>query len=114
MERAQEPERRNIGSIPADVYSLLNDSHETTPACEEFLTRLLFNISPDVKSDPSELMNILKSLAGPRQVCQYQFKANDIVWICRQCQKDETCVLCNDCYQNSCHDGHDVFFYHSA
>ena len=40
------PERRNIGSIPADVCSLFNDSHETPPACEEFLTRLLFDISP--------------------------------------------------------------------
>jgi hypothetical protein len=48
-----------------------------------------------------------------RQVCQYQFKKNDIVWICRQCQTDETCVLCNSCYQGSNHEGHEVFFYHS-
>lgn len=48
-----------------------------------------------------------------RQVCQYQFKKNDIVWICRQCQTDETCVLCNNCYQDSNHEGHEVFFYHS-
>lgn len=48
-----------------------------------------------------------------RAVCQYQFKKNDIVWICRQCQKDETCVLCNACFIASDHTGHDVFFYHS-
>lgn len=48
-----------------------------------------------------------------RSVCQYQFKVRDIVWICRECQKDETCVLCNNCFQNSDHRGHDVFFYHS-
>lgn len=24
---------------------------------------------------------------GPRRVCQYQFKKNDIVWICKDCQK---------------------------
>ena len=29
----------------------------------------------------------------PRQVCQYVFKRNDIVWICRTCQADETCVM---------------------
>jgi hypothetical protein len=29
-------------------------------------------------------------------------------------KQDETCVLCNECYQGSCHDGHEVFFYHSA
>jgi hypothetical protein len=69
---------------------------------------------------------------GPRKVCQYQFKRNDIVWICKQCQKgvvlayfneafliydslyvDETCVLCNDCFQKSNHTGHEVYFYHS-
>ena len=41
------------------------------------------------------------------------FVRNDIVWICRDCQKDETCVLCNDCFQGSNHEGHDVYFYHS-
>lgn len=50
---------------------------------------------------------------GSRQVCQYQFRKNDIVWICKQCQRDETCVLCNDCFPFSAHDGHEVFFYHS-
>ena len=64
------------------------------------------------KSD--QLLDHLKELSGPRQVCQYQFKINDIVWICKQCQKDETCVLCNNCYQKSSHIGHEVFFYHSA
>jgi hypothetical protein len=33
-----------------------------------------------------ELLQTLKRI-GPRQVCQYQFRPNDIVWICRQCQK---------------------------
>ena len=45
---------------------------------------------------------------GPRQVCQYAFRRNDIVWICRTCQADETCVLCNTCYRDSDHTGHEV------
>jgi hypothetical protein len=28
--------------------------------------------------------------------------------------QDETCVICNECYQASNHEGHDVFFYHSV
>lgn len=48
-----------------------------------------------------------------RAVCQRQFRKNDIVWICRQCQRDDTCVQCNDCFMHSDHKGHDVFFYHS-
>ena len=48
-----------------------------------------------------------------RRVCQYAFKKSDIVWICRTCQVDETCVLCHDCFSHSNHEGHDVAFYHA-
>ena len=49
----------------------------------------------------------------PRRVCQHPFRKNDIVWVCRTCQADETCVLCHDCFSQSNHDGHDVSFYHA-
>jgi hypothetical protein len=51
--------------------------------------------------------------AVPRRVCQHPFRKNDIVWVCRTCQADETCVLCHDCFSQSTHDGHDVAFYHA-
>ena len=41
---------------------------------------------PNYESNPQELLSTVSKL-GPRQVCQYQFKTNDIVWICRDCQK---------------------------
>jgi Putative zinc finger in N-recognin (UBR box) len=49
----------------------------------------------------------------PRRVCQHPFKRNDIVWVCRTCQADETCVLCHVCFSQSQHQGHDVAFYHA-
>ena len=49
----------------------------------------------------------------PKKVCQHPFKKNDIVWVCRTCQADETCVLCHQCYAASNHEGHDVAFYHA-
>uniref|UniRef100_A0A7S4S346 E3 ubiquitin-protein ligase n=1 Tax=Ditylum brightwellii TaxID=49249 RepID=A0A7S4S346_9STRA len=49
----------------------------------------------------------------PRRVCQHPFRRNDIVWVCRTCQSDETCVLCHACYSHSNHEGHDVAFYHA-
>lgn len=66
----------------------------------------------DTPTSSAEAMQRLRS-EGSRQVCQYQFRKNDIVWICKQCQRDETCVLCNDCFPFSSHEGHEVFFYHS-
>lgn len=50
----------------------------------------------------------------PRQVCQYPFRVNDIVWVCRTCQQDDTCVLCHDCFTHSDHTNHDVLFYHAT
>ena len=47
-----------------------------------------------------------------QRVCSVAFRPGDIVWNCKQCQKDSTCVLCQSCYQDSDHAGHDVFFYH--
>ncbi len=55
----------------------------------------------------------LGKMIPQRRVCQYAFKRNDIVWVCRTCQSDETCVLCHECFRNSNHDGHDVAFYHA-
>ena len=49
----------------------------------------------------------------PKQVCQHPFKRNDIVWVCRTCQADETCVLCHACFNASDHENHDVAFYHA-
>lgn len=60
------------------------------------------------------LNRIATSAAVPRrQVCQHPFKRNDIVWVCRTCQADETCVLCHECFTQSHHEGHDVAFYHA-
>ncbi|OEU16046.1 hypothetical protein FRACYDRAFT_146297, partial [Fragilariopsis cylindrus CCMP1102] len=64
---------------------------------------------------PRDAVNTLDTLSRsvPRRVCQHPFKKNDIVWVCRTCQADETCVLCHACYKGSDHEGHDVAFYHA-
>ncbi len=64
---------------------------------------------------PREAIQTLEALSKsvPRRVCQHPFKKNDIVWVCRTCQADETCVLCHACFKGSNHEGHDVAFYHA-
>lgn len=96
----------------------LNDNE-----CEHFLRRslneLLLSSYAATHLHPSQdiidhAFDTLRELGGGgRKVCQRQFKRNDIVWICKSCQKDETCVQCNSCFQASNHQGHEVFFYHS-
>ena len=62
-----------------------------------------------------DAFEILKKLGdyAPRRVCQHPFRKNDIVWVCRTCQADETCVLCHKCWIASDHVGHDTSFYHA-
>ena len=46
--------------------------------------------------------------------CGYVFKRGDIAWNCRTCQTDSTCVICDNCFKNSNHDGHEVFFHRTT
>lgn len=67
----------------------------------------------DSYTSPKQSVETLEALSQsiPRRVCQHPFKKNDIVWVCRTCQADETCVLCHACFKSSNHEGHDVSFY---
>lgn len=80
------------------------------------ITKLLTEIvTGDHYHDSLDAVKRLEILgkAVPRRVCQHPFKKNDIVWVCRTCQADETCVLCHACFSQSNHEGHDVAFYHA-
>ena len=50
----------------------------------------------------------------PKRPCGYVFRAGDIAWNCRTCQYDNTCVLCDSCFQASDHEGHDVTFHKTS
>jgi hypothetical protein len=77
-----------------------------------FLTTI---VTGEKYNTPRQAVGTLEALCQsiPRRVCQHPFKRNDIVWVCRTCQADETCVLCHNCFTNSNHEGHDVAFYHA-
>ena len=56
----------------------------------------------------------IERLSGesPQRVCTRTFSLGDVIWKCRTCQVgDETCVVCQSCFQNGDHKGHDVSFY---
>lgn len=84
---------------------------ERSPLTRE-LTSIITNEEYD---DAPQALERLVSLGKtvPRRVCQHPFRKNDIVWVCRTCQADETCVLCHACFTQSDHEGHDVNFYHA-
>jgi len=51
--------------------------------------------------------------SAPRP-CGYVFKRGDIAWNCRTCQTDPTCVICDTCFRNSNHEGHEVYFHRTT
>ena len=52
------------------------------------------------------------SARAPQRVCSKTFSYGDVIWKCKTCQVgDDTCVICQSCFQDGDHDGHDVSFY---
>ena len=39
-------------------------------------------------------------------VCAKVLKHGDVAWKCEDCEKDPTCIICLDCFNNSDHEGH--------
>ena len=54
------------------------------------------------------------SICLPIRQCGYVFQNGDIAWNCRTCQYDNTCVLCDECFQASDHVGHEVTFHKTS
>ena len=125
----------NINTMAMSIPSLLTPNrghHALFRALEDFeslekqeltiqlqtdLTKSLTEIvtEKDTYASSKDAIGDLEALSQsvPRRVCQHPFKKNDIVWVCRTCQADETCVLCHSCFKDSKHEGHDVAFYHA-
>eukprot|EP01041_Mallomonas_annulata_P000556 gene556-1070_t len=52
--------------------------------------------------------------ANNRTICGLLFKKGLVVWTCRQCAKDPTCVQCDECFRLSDHEGHEVYFHRAS
>lgn len=72
--------------------------------------------TPCSKSLPIIDVKRLQSLSESalRSVCGRVFAQGDIVWTCRQCAKDPTCVQCDQCFRKADHIGHEVYFHRAS
>jgi E3 ubiquitin-protein ligase UBR1 len=43
-------------------------------------------------------------------ICGRVFKKGDVIYRCKTCGLDDTCVLCVDCFSSEIHAGHDIQF----
>jgi len=51
----------------------------------------------------------IKTIPLSEGICGRQFDNNDIGWFCKDCQKDDNCVICQYCFENSEHRTHRVY-----
>lgn len=54
------------------------------------------------------------SFGGAPRPCGHIFHRGDLVYSCRDCEVDSTCVLCESCFNASDHVGHNVLFHRTA
>jgi len=99
------PKKFNIGDWPVDTAHQL-----PAPGLSALLSSLHSlqrGLDPNKEKDSER-----KTPTG--QPCGYVFRRGDIAWNCRTCQTDATCVICDNCFRNSDHEGHDVFFHRTT
>ena len=51
----------------------------------------------------------IKDSAGSSGVCGKTLGTNDVAWKCEDCEKDPTCIICQECFEKSDHKGHRVW-----
>ncbi len=107
VQRGEEQEEEN------DNYDAKN---ETSPTKSTSRSSAASISSPSCGSktaaaDPLPHSKYKQYIGSP---CGYVFRRGDIAWNCRTCQTDPTCVLCDNCFRESDHVGHEVFFHRTS
>ena len=111
----------------AMVLHYLETTTEVIPSSEDDI----YNTKPTaMKSVTETAASVLRSMFEEQQrkedeqnhaspsnrprPCGYVFKRGDIAWNCRTCQADSTCVICDNCFRDSDHKGHEVYFHRTT
>ena len=74
----------------------------------EFYFELLKNLIYGNVNWQSVVRQIQKGSKG-MGVCAKVLKAGDVAWKCEDCEKDSTCIICQECFEKSNHKGHRVW-----
>ena len=92
------------------------DIHGLKPAAMKTVTETTVTVLKRLleEGETQHNSNDVNSATFRPRPCGYVFKRGDIAWNCRTCQTDSTCVICDTCFRNSNHDGHEVYFHRTT
>lgn len=55
----------------------------------------------------------IRKEASSNATCGYVFPSEDLIYTCHDCAVDDTCVLCQNCFNPEDHKGHRIRYYRS-
>jgi len=58
---------------------------------------------------PSDIKKKLQAIKLPNGICGRKFGQYEYGWYCKDCQKDNGCIICTDCFERGNHRGHRVY-----
>ena len=104
---ANSPPKSKIGLSPTEM----DDEENAKPPS---LSSLLKSLHQLQRGHDPNANNKQSHGHATGECCGYVFRRGDIAWNCRTCQTDATCVLCESCFRESDHEGHEVFFHRTT
>mmetsp|Transcript_26267 Transcript_26267/g.39764 ORF Transcript_26267/g.39764 Transcript_26267/m.39764 type:complete len:3039 (+) Transcript_26267:216-9332(+) len=95
--------------VPSSEQEIYDQKPNSATIAQETTTSLLKRLLNEAEATHTRTGSV-----GKPRPCGYVFKRGDIAWNCRTCQTDPTCVICDNCFRNSNHDGHEVYFHRTT
>ena len=92
------------------------DIYNTKPTAMKTVTETTASVLRRMLEEQEQIQDAqeLSSPSSRPRPCGYVFKRGDIAWNCRTCQADSTCVICDNCFRDSDHKGHEVYFHRTT
>jgi len=106
----------DLDSSPESIPLAEEDIYKSKPSPMKTVTGSAASVLRQMLEE-KEKMGDYQNLSSPTsraRPCGYVFKRGDIAWNCRTCQADSTCVICDNCFRNSDHNGHEVYFHRTT
>ncbi len=77
------------------TFSIENAQENLNSIYLEFMS--IFNCE-----SKEDLIEYLREINPPsKQVCAKKLKRGQGAWVCKDCEKDTSCIICNECYEKS-------------
>jgi len=108
MESSEKDIISQLIKSPQEIYTFLTEYvkfDEDPIRAVQLIKKFLFG-----SDDPKENIEVIKKIQVPIGVCGKIINNYDLLWFCKVCGMTPNSGICQECYSNSNHEGHNAFF----